>query len=81
MRGLEGRKDVKVADVHSSDAVVASAVIEDILMRSLSKQNITKVKMSWFFSFSSRHWLGLSFLRSETSKLPPFAVPLPPVKI
>ena len=52
MRGLEGRKDVKVADVHSSDTVVASAVIEDILVRSLSKQNITKVKISWFFSFS-----------------------------
>lgn len=39
MRGLERREDVKIADVHSANTMVASSVIEDILMRGLSKSN------------------------------------------
>ena len=39
MRGLERREDVKIADVHSANTMVASSVIEDILIRGLSKSN------------------------------------------
>jgi hypothetical protein len=78
---LEGGKDVEVVDVHPADTVVARPIIEDVLVRSLARQTITKVKISWFFYFSSRAWLGLSFLKSQTSRLPPFAVPFPPVKM
>ena len=81
MRRLEGGQDVEVVRVHSANAVVSGAVVENVLVGGLSGAYRTKVKMSWFFYFSSKAWLGFNFRKSHTSRLPPLAVPFPPVKI
>lgn len=80
MGRLKGRKNVPRTNIHPSDAVVASSIVENFVCRSLYNWIGTKVKISWFFYFSSKAWLGFSFLKSHTSKLPLLGDPLPPVK-
>lgn len=51
MWGLERREDVEIADVHSSDAVVAGSVIQDILMRCLMLNKCYKCEDVLVFLF------------------------------
>lgn len=60
--------------------VISCPVIKGVLMGCLCKITCTKVKMSWFLSFSSWGLLGSSCLRSQMRRLPLLASPFPPVK-